>query len=112
MRTIEQIDLDIDANRRALMGRIHCNPQCSARAWQNAWDRSPDLQRREKELFCERGEAQAIADREAAKKYQSAMRRARHHIRAAMSLNEDNRLSLAVQGRAMCREIDGLIGRD
>lgn len=58
MRTLEQIDEAIDANRRALMARVHANPDCSARAWGNAWDRCPDLRQRERELFVERDEAQ------------------------------------------------------
>ncbi len=35
--------------------------------------------------------------------------RARHHIEAALSLTEDNRLALAVQGRSMVRQIDAAI---
>lgn len=61
MRTIEQIDQAIDANRRALMARLHCSPECTAQAWQNAWDRCPDLRRNEDALFIERGYAQEAA---------------------------------------------------
>ncbi len=35
--------------------------------------------------------------------------KARHHIEAVLSLNEDNRLALAVQGRSMVRQIDAAI---
>lgn len=38
----------------------------------------------------------------------SLLGRARHHINAALDLNEDNRLALAVQGRALAREIGEL----
>lgn len=75
MRTIEQIDHDIDANRRALMARMHCNPECSARAWQNAWDRCPDLRQRDFALFRERGEAQMVRDAEAEREYRRNFRR-------------------------------------
>lgn len=75
MRTIEQIDQAIDANRRALMARLHCSPECSARVWQNAWDRCPDLRKKEDALFLERGHAQKAADAEAEKLYRASRRR-------------------------------------
>ncbi len=40
-----------------------------------------------------------------------ALEGARHHIDAALSLNEDNRLNLAVQGRALIRKIDTALAR-
>lgn len=74
MRTIEQIDQDIDINRRTLMARVHANPSCSSRAWQNAWDRCPDLHSRERELFLERGNAQEERGRQAEKDFQRQRR--------------------------------------
>lgn len=83
MRTIEQIDQAIDSNRRALMARVHCSPECSARAWQNAWDRCPDLRKLDFELFRERGEAQEVADREENRRYQALGRAERARLRKA-----------------------------
>ncbi len=74
MQTIEQIDLQIDANRRVLMARVHCDPACSAQAWQNAWDRCPDLHARERALFVARGDAQAERDALAEKEYRKQRR--------------------------------------
>lgn len=62
MLTIEKIDEAINENRRNLMARLHCNPECSARAWQNAWDRCPDLWVREQDLYRQRGDAQVVRD--------------------------------------------------
>jgi hypothetical protein len=82
MRTIEQIDRDIDANRRALMSRLHVNPDMSAQAWQNAWDRCPDLQRREKTLYLERYDAQQARDLAAHREHQRMERAQRRALRA------------------------------
>lgn len=76
MRTVQQIDRDIDATRRALMARMHCDPGLSVSAWQNAWDRCPDLHAREHELFCERGFAQQERDRLAEIEYRHEQRKA------------------------------------
>lgn len=77
MQAIEQIDRKIDANRRALMARLHCNPECSARAWQNAWDRCPDFQKRDKELYLQRGLAQQERDAEVNAVWKKMQRRAK-----------------------------------
>lgn len=74
---IDAIDLLIDANRRALMARLHVNPDCSARVWQNAWDRCPDLRARDTELFRERGAAQQQRDQEAERAWKIEQRRER-----------------------------------
>lgn len=37
------------------------------------------------------------------------LQRARHHIEAALSLTEENRLALAVQGRALIRDMDAAL---
>lgn len=77
-QTIARIDTMIDANRRALMSRLHFNPDCSSRAWQNAWDRCPDLQAHERELFRQRGAAQVVRDADA----HAAWKREQRRIRA------------------------------
>lgn len=77
MRTIEQIDRDIDANRRALMGRLHCDPGMSALCWHNAWDRCPDLHQKETALYRERGLAQRARDEADHKKWIAEKRAAK-----------------------------------
>ena len=83
MRTIGQIDQDIDAVRRGLMARLHCHPECSAQAWQNAWDRCPDLRSQENALFLERGIAQKERDLAAEKQHRKQQRAQRANDRKA-----------------------------
>ena len=80
---IATIDTLIDENRRALMSRLHVGPACSAQAWQNAWDRCPDLYARERELFCQRGDAQEARDMEINAAWKSEQRQLRAKARRA-----------------------------
>lgn len=84
---IDQIDKQIDANRRALMARLHVSPDCSAHVWQNAWDRCPDLYAREQSLYRQRGELQQLRDQEINRAWQAEQRsvraKARKQARAA-----------------------------
>jgi hypothetical protein len=87
LRSIEEIDRSIDANTRALMTRLHCDPGMSAHNWQNAWDRCPDLRQRRDALYRERGEAQVERDRLEEREYQRQQRseraKRRHLLRRA-----------------------------
>jgi hypothetical protein len=56
---ILQIDRDISLVRRDLRNREPID-QLSAESWQTAWDKHPDLRRRESTLFRERGIAQLL----------------------------------------------------
>ena len=66
MRTVQQIDKDIDANRDALLAAYGHKPR-TAGGWQKAWDAFPEFRTRDNELFRERGEAQVVRDEKAAK---------------------------------------------
>ena len=66
MRTIQQIDKEIDANRRKLF-RLEKFNRCSAENWQKAWDKHPRLHAKEQALYRERGEAQQVRDEKAGK---------------------------------------------
>jgi hypothetical protein len=70
MRTIPQIDKDITANRKQLR-RLEKIDTMSAASWQDAWDRHPDLNARERDLYLERGLAQQARDEA---QYKTAMR--------------------------------------
>ena len=65
MRSIPEIDVEIDANRAELRQRepeaFRGRPLDCLR-WQIAWDRHPDLRERDRALFRERGRAQLIRD--------------------------------------------------
>lgn len=84
IQQIAEIDLLIDANTRALMGRVHCDPGMSAHMWQNAWDRCPDLSATRDDLFRQRGESQLVRDREIHKEHLSQQRKERAAHRKAM----------------------------
>lgn len=77
---ISQIDRQIDAVRKDLLSKATVN-QLSSHSWQAAWDQFPELRRRERDLYRQRGEAQLerdIADsRAAAKAARSARLRTR-----------------------------------
>lgn len=75
-QTIDRIDAEIDANRRGVFNRIHAMPD-TARAWQNVWDRYPDLHQRECGLFRQRGNAQILRDDETNKAWATEQRKAR-----------------------------------
>ena len=64
MRTIQQIDKEIDANRRKLF-RVEKFNRCSAENWQKAWDKHPRLHAKEEPLYRELGEAQQVRDEKA-----------------------------------------------
>ena len=81
MQIIDQIDRQIDANHRALMARVRCHPEGSVRAWQNAWDRCPDLWKRERALYLARGNAQVACDAEAERIFKIEQRRVRSAAR-------------------------------
>lgn len=73
---IDLIDLEIDANRRALLSRVKFMPS-TASEYQTAWDRNPHLWAIDRNLFHRRGEAQARRDQENQQAWQSERRRMR-----------------------------------
>lgn len=77
---IQAIDKQIDANRRELCRRSHARLD-TARDWQNAWDRNPDLWERERALFRQRGVAQQERDAQAQKAAMREQRSARAKAR-------------------------------
>lgn len=85
---IEQIDRQINVNRWALHLRCPLINTLSARSWQNAWDRHPDLRAREDELFRQRGIAQQECDEAEHKAWLSQQRseraKARHAAKRAL----------------------------
>jgi hypothetical protein len=78
---IDRIDTLIDANRAALLRRLHFNPNMSAGDWQRAWDRCPDLWKRERALYRERGILQALRDQAINREWQTQQRRKRSSAR-------------------------------
>jgi hypothetical protein len=82
-QTINRIDAEIDAVRRELMNRLHFHPDCSARQWQAAWDRCPDLAAREAQLFSQRYDARVLRDREINEAWKSEQRKQRAARRRA-----------------------------
>lgn len=68
-RTITQIDRSIDANRRAVLARERIpetrKQLLAAADWQGLRARNPDFDRRDHELYRERGVAQLIRDAKA-----------------------------------------------
>lgn len=72
---IAEIDRQIDANHVQLRKLEKIKPM-SAASWQRAWDRHPDLQEQERELYVQRGQLQQERDlheyREAKKAARSA----------------------------------------
>lgn len=66
MRSIREIDQDIDTNRAELRRREPAlrrgRAALDACRWQIAWDRHADLYERERALFRERGQAKLIRD--------------------------------------------------
>lgn len=72
---IEVIDRQIDANRNAMIHRLHFNPDMSAAQWQRAWDRCPDLYARDRALFLQRGLLQEQRDAQAHREWQTQQRR-------------------------------------
>lgn len=71
---IDAIDKLIDANRRAMFGRLHFAPCLSATEWQTAWDRCPDLRAHDSSLFRERGIAQDARDKAINAEWQNQQR--------------------------------------
>jgi hypothetical protein len=59
---IAAIDRQVSAIRRQLHKLESIDPT-SAESWQNAWDKHPDLRKREAALYRERGKLQLEADR-------------------------------------------------
>lgn len=80
-RSIEQIDRDIDANRATMLRRLRFNPDMSARQWQAAWDRCPDLYAKECALYLERYDAQCARDAAAHREFLSKQRAERRAIK-------------------------------
>lgn len=78
-QTIDAIDAQIDANRRVLMNRLHANPGMSAFAWQQAWDRCPDLHAIDHQLFRQRGIAQQQRDMDDHKAWLASQRKQRRN---------------------------------
>lgn len=84
-RSIAEIDALIDANTRALVRRLRHDPGMSARDWQTAWDRCPDLKARKDALYGERGAAQLIRDRAEHEAWKLQQRRERAAQRKALA---------------------------
>lgn len=82
-QAIEQIDRQIDANTRALMGRLHFNPGMSAQQWHGAYDRCPDLRARRDTLYRQRGIQQHLRDAEDHRAWQAEQRKERARQAAA-----------------------------
>ncbi len=80
MRTIQQIDKDIDAVHKQLR-RLEKITLTSATSWQRAWDKHPKLHAKEKALYRERGNAQQIRDEKAGKEATRNTRRENAKIR-------------------------------
>lgn len=85
MTTINEIDQHIDAVRTEMMLRLRFNPGMSAQQWQAAWDRCPDLRRREGSLFSLRYDATQEIDRQAHQAHLRSERIARNSARKAAS---------------------------
>ena len=58
---IRQIDREIDAVRRTLRSREKVK-LLSARSWQTAWDKHPELYEQQRALFWQRGDLQMQRD--------------------------------------------------
>jgi hypothetical protein len=82
-QAIEQIDKQIDANRRALMARLHFGVGRSAHEWQAAWDRCPDLYARERDLYRQRGLLQEQRNAADNRAWQAEQRKERARLRRA-----------------------------
>jgi hypothetical protein len=80
-RTIPQIDKDIDANRCMVVARERLtsaqHKRLSAHDWQAIRDRNPDFDRRDHELWRERGFAQLERDQREHDRIMGAARKAR-----------------------------------
>lgn len=73
---IDQIDTEIDVIRTRLYLRLRFYP-VTAREFQAAWDRCPDLHAAQAELYRRRGDAQRQRDAEIEKQWQAQQRRER-----------------------------------
>jgi len=102
MRTIEQIDADIDAIHDELRARypqlnrvprLHYGPAylAACRRWGRAWDRHPDLRARQDALYLERHEAQLERDRKEAREAKARDRREAAAYRTAAAAERSAR---------------------
>lgn len=74
---IDGIDRKINVVRWALHIRSPLINTLSARSWQDAWDRHPNLRAQETELFRQRGIAQQVRDEAINTEWKSQQRRTR-----------------------------------
>lgn len=86
-RSVSKIDADIDAIHAEMtrkypalrrVPRLWYGPTYAAacRRWQRAWDAEPELRARERELYCERYDAQLAHDKAEQRRTRRADRRA------------------------------------
>lgn len=80
---IRQIDRRIDGIRLEIYRRIGRFNTQSCLAWQAAWERCPDLQARDRDLYEQRGHLQTERDAALEREYRAEQRQSRKQTRKA-----------------------------